>query len=337
MDPMPSGEIADPVEGLRWARFYRDRGRPYSESARWTPCPAAPCHSDSRSTAKTQRREGTGCSVALRPGVTAVHTIRAMHRMSSGGIADRWTCRGVRAGARNRQASNPCDGAHAQRRDGPSDMEPSDRKTCKTTIRKRSSCSREQMHCRRLAATELFRTYPRCQRSHREVYEQYVNMSSRPRWRRGCSSAAAAVEGHDLEGRGLDAFEAADIDGGHGLARRVRAEAERRAAAGRTEVMFDDMLVEQVGGERAFRRREPQALARHEPQEIALAAAMGAVALHDLREIALDLERDAAAMAAAFVGHSNLPCIAVTIAPGRRGSTGAKLEVLEQAGDDLGG
>src|SRR5882724_11047470 len=120
-------------------------------------------------------------------------------------------------------------------------------------------------------------------------------------------SAAAAVEGHDLEGRGRDAFEAADIDGGHGLARRVSAESEGRAAAGRAEMMLDDVLVEQVGGERAFRHGEPQALARDEPQQVALAAAMGAVALDDLGEIALHLERDAAAMAAAFVGHGILP------------------------------
>jgi len=35
------------------------------------------------------------------------------------------------------------------------------------------------------------------------------------------SSATATVEGHDLERRGLDAFEAADVDGGHGSARRA--------------------------------------------------------------------------------------------------------------------
>jgi len=68
------------------------------------------------------------------------------------------------------------------------------------------------------------------------------------------SSATATIEGHDLEGRGLDAFETADIDGGHGGTRRVLAEAERRAAAGGAEVVLDDVLVEQVGRERAFRR-----------------------------------------------------------------------------------
>jgi len=65
----------------------------------------------------------------------------------------------------------------------------------------------------------------------------------------GRASAATAVEGHDLEGCGLDAFEAADVDRGHGLARRVGAEAERCAsgdsvpgndAGGRSRLRFAD-------------------------------------------------------------------------------------------------
>src|SRR5215470_1094746 len=116
-------------------------------------------------------------------------------------------------------------------------------------------------------------------------------------------SAAAAVEGRDLQRGRLDALEAADVHRGHGLAVRAGAEAEGRAAAGRAEMVLDDVLVEHVGGERALRRSQPQLLARHEPQQIALAAAVRAVALHDLADLALDLERNAAAMAAAFVDH----------------------------------
>jgi len=60
------------------------------------------------------------------------------------------------------------------------------------------------------------------------------------------ASTAAAVDCNDLERGWFDALETADIDGGHGLAVRPRAEAERRAAAGRAEVMLDDVLVDQV-------------------------------------------------------------------------------------------
>jgi len=110
----------------------------------------------------------------------------------------------AQAGAPNRQASNPCDlpspaeptppkrmrrleagfakagGAHAQRRDRSSDLEPSDRKTCETTLRKRLNRPHEQVHCRSLAAAALSQTYPRCQRPHRKVYEQNTNMSIHP-------------------------------------------------------------------------------------------------------------------------------------------------------------
>ena len=48
---------------------------------------------------------------------------------------------------------------------------------------------------------------------------------------------------------------------------------------------------------------KPDLLARHEPEEVALPAAVRAVSLDRLRDRPLDLERDPAAVTAAFVGH----------------------------------
>ena len=56
-------------------------------------------------------------------------------------------------------------------------------------------------------------------------------------------------------------------------------------------MVVDDVLVEPVGRERALRRGEPQLRARHEPQQVALAAAVRAVAFDDLADIALHLAR----------------------------------------------
>src|SRR5207302_8954131 len=92
----------------------------------------------------------------------------------------------------------------------------------------------------------------------------------------------------------------------HRRRRRARgafAEPERRATAARAEMVLDHVLVEGVGSHPRFRRIETQLLARNEPEQVAFAAAMGAVALHRLREVPFHFERNAAAVAAAFVDH----------------------------------
>src|SRR5262245_45805673 len=68
-------------------------------------------------------------------------------------------------------------------------------------------------------------------------------------------------------------------------------------------MMLDDVLVERIGGKLLARRRQLALVPRNEPQQIALPAAVGTVALHCLGQVTLDRELDAAAMAGAFVLH----------------------------------
>ena len=105
----------------------------------------------------------------------------------------------------------------------------------------------------------------------------------------------------------VDALEAAHVDRGRLETVRRDAEPERRAAALGTEVMLDHVLVERVDREPRLGRREPQLVARHEPEEIALAAAIRAVALDDLTDLPLDLVCVLAAMTAAVGRASSLP------------------------------
>lgn len=83
-------------------------------------------------------------------------------------------------------------------------------------------------------------------------------------------------------------------------------EPERGATTLGTEMMLYEVLVEGIGGKRGFRRLKRKLGAGHEPEQITLAAAMGAVALHCCIEGALNLECDLPAMATTFVCHRNL-------------------------------
>src|SRR5690606_14928009 len=82
-----------------------------------------------------------------------------------------------------------------------------------------------------------------------------------------------------------------------------------RATAGRTEMVLDRMAVERVGGQRRLRRLQSELPARHEPEQIALAAAMRAIAFHHFVELALHFEADLPAMAAALMAHRCIPCV----------------------------
>src|SRR5690606_4973530 len=108
-----------------------------------------------------------------------------------------------------------------------------------------------------------------------------------------------------LERAEVDVLETAYVDGRLRRSGRMLAEAERRDAADRTEVVLDPMRVERIRRELRLARLEPQVLARHEPQQVTLAAAMRAVAVHHLRELAFDLVRDLPAVAASRVHHSS--------------------------------
>src|SRR6185295_11371033 len=89
-------------------------------------------------------------------------------------------------------------------------------------------------------------------------------------------------------------------------AARVGAFAERRAAAGRTEAVLNDVPIEGVCRHVGRRGRQPQLLARHEPQQVAALAADRAVALDHLLNLALDLEPNPPTMTAALVRHASL-------------------------------
>jgi len=116
---------------------------------------------------------------------------RAMNPIPSGEIADRQSCTGGTTSALIPVSGSPF---------GPSfppdfesvrwslcpaerwvvgTREPSTRETHKTTLRKRLRRPREREPCRSLLATGCSQTYPRCQRSRLEIYEQNTNMSSR--------------------------------------------------------------------------------------------------------------------------------------------------------------
>ena len=72
-------------------------------------------------------------------------------------------------------------------------------------------------------------------------------------------------------------------------------------------MMLDDVLVESVGGQTFLWSEQLELWTRYEPQQITLATAMRAIALHGLLQTALDFERYLAAVTATFVVHSRAP------------------------------
>src|SRR5690554_3620309 len=112
------------------------------------------------------------------------------------------------------------------------------------------------------------------------------------------ASARAPVDLDRLERREIDPVEAADVDRRELRPRRALAERERGRAARRAESVLDRVPVERVRRELLLAALEAHAFARHEPEEIPLAAAMRAVAVDDPIDLAFDLVRDLAAVAA---------------------------------------
>jgi hypothetical protein len=64
------------------------------------------------------------------------------------------------------------------------------------------------------------------------------------------------------------------------------------------------MIVKGVFGQAHLRTEQLELRRRHEPQQIAFAAAMRAIALKDLLKVALDFEIDLPAMATTFETHA---------------------------------
>lgn len=72
-------------------------------------------------------------------------------------------------------------------------------------------------------------------------------------------------------------------------------------------MMLDDVLVESVAGQTFLWSEQLELWAWHEPQQITLATAMRAIALHGLLQIALDFERYLAAVTTTLVVHLRAP------------------------------
>ena len=72
-------------------------------------------------------------------------------------------------------------------------------------------------------------------------------------------------------------------------------------------MMLDDVLVERVGGEAFLWSEQLELWSWHEPQQISLATAMRAIALHGLLQSALDFKGYLSAVTATFVVHLVAP------------------------------
>src|SRR5205814_540348 len=112
---------------------------------------------------------------------------------------------------------------------------------------------------------------------------------------------ALTVDRGDGQRPGIHVGETAHVDRHHGLAVPGLAAPERLDAAGFAEQVADHHLVELVLGELIFTGDQVELLGRDEVEEEAFAEAMGAVALHDAREVGGDLIADVAAVTASGV------------------------------------
>src|SRR5690606_10240120 len=95
-----------------------------------------------------------------------------------------------------------------------------------------------------------------------------------------------------------DPFDATQVDRGHLGPIRHLPEPEWLAAAGRAEPVLDDVAVEGVGGHRVCAGGHLQRRARDEPQQETLPAAVRAVALDGLVDLAVHGKPDSPAMTA---------------------------------------
>jgi hypothetical protein len=115
----------------------------------------------------------------------------------------------------------------------------------------------------------------------------------------------AAVEVLNRNVFQVNSFEAANIDCGHPIPPWIGALSIRVNAACLAKAVLDDVLVERVGADVFFRCVQVQLVAWHKPQERSFAGTHRAVACHRPVEIAIDLERNLAAVTATLVFHVN--------------------------------
>jgi hypothetical protein len=113
----------------------------------------------------------------------------------------------------------------------------------------------------------------------------------------------------------LNAFETANIDRGHAIAGRIGSLAKRVYAAVRAKTMPDGVRIEGVGGEILFRRKQAKLVSGHKPEKGPLSGADRAVAIHDLRKLAIDPESNLTTVTTALVNHC-MPPLLCWLAPG---------------------
>ena len=105
----------------------------------------------------------------------------------------------------------------------------------------------------------------------------------------------------------IHSVEAANVDRGHAVTLWVDAFAVRMNAARGTKAMFDDVLIERVGGDVPFRGEHTELIARHKPQKRSLAGTDRTIAGHCSVEVAFDLKRNLAAVTTAGILHEGSP------------------------------
>src|SRR5207342_2958749 len=115
---------------------------------------------------------------------------------------------------------------------------------------------------------------------------------------------AVVVVHRDL--RQIQAFDHPQVHRGDRVALRVVRFAIRVDAAGRAEVVLDDVLVELVRGLGRLGRAQHELVARHEPQQRCAPRAHRTVAGQPAVDLAFDIEGHLAALAASLVVHRTL-------------------------------
>jgi len=118
----------------------------------------------------------------------------------------------------------------------------------------------------------------------------------------------------DGEGREVDALKAANVDCGRAIAVLICAFSKRVNAALCAELMFDFVFVERVGTEIPFWSEQAKIVSGNKPKKRPFPRADGAVAIHHLSKVALDLESDLATVTATFVNHYLVPFVRINIA-----------------------
>jgi len=120
-------------------------------------------------------------------------------------------------------------------------------------------------------------------------------------------SQRPSVEVLNRNGLEVDSFEAANIDCGDPVALWIGAFSVRVNAARPAKAVLDNALVEHVRADVLFRCEQAQLVARHKPQQRSFAGTHRAIACRRPVELAFNLERNLAAVAATFVFHVRPP------------------------------